>query len=64
MRTDAVDFVELPDDGRASEDLWYSNVLCGVIRGALEMIQIQVEAHFVSDVLVSPGPCFYQLGLC
>jgi hypothetical protein len=32
------DFVELPDDGRAQEELWYSNVLCGVVRGALEMV--------------------------
>jgi len=31
--------------------LWYSNVLCGVIRGALEMIQFQVSAYFVSDTL-------------
>ncbi|WPH04970.1 BET3 family protein [Acrodontium crateriforme] len=45
------DFVELPDDGRAQDELWYSNLLCGVIRGALEMVQMQVEAHFVSDVL-------------
>jgi hypothetical protein len=45
------DFVELPDDGRAQDELWYSNILCGVLRGALEMVQMQVEAHFVSDVL-------------
>ncbi|KTW32199.1 TRAPP complex core subunit BET3 [Pneumocystis jirovecii RU7] len=45
------DFVELPDDGRAQDELWYSNILCGVLKGALEMIQLQVEAHFVSDVL-------------
>jgi hypothetical protein len=45
------DFVELPDDGRAQDQLWYSNVLCGVLRGALEMVGLQVEAHFVSDVL-------------
>lgn len=32
------DFVELPDDGKAQEELWYSNVLCGVVRGALEMV--------------------------
>lgn len=32
------DFVELPDDGRAQDELWYSNMLCGVIRGALEMV--------------------------
>ncbi|KAK5678518.1 hypothetical protein LTS10_008962 [Elasticomyces elasticus] len=45
------DFVELPDDGRAQDELWFSNILCGVIRGALEMVQMQVETHFVSDVL-------------
>ena len=65
------DFVELPDDGRAQDELWFSNILCGVIRGALEMVrrncpwihtpsstwltlhqvQMQVEAHFVSDIL-------------
>jgi len=66
------DFVELPDDGRAQNELWYSNLLCGVLRGALEMVrsgqgyrtrrdsltviggikvQMQVDAHFVSDIL-------------
>ena len=68
------DFVELPDDGRAQDELWYSNILCGVLRGALEMVRpfsymvrllydlladmtavvqvhMQVEAHFVSDIL-------------
>ncbi|KAI5843996.1 NO signaling/Golgi transport ligand-binding domain-containing protein [Morchella snyderi] len=45
------DFVELPDDGRAQNELWYSNLLCGVLRGSLEMVQMQVDAHFVSDVL-------------
>lgn len=33
------DFVELPDDGRAQDELWYSNILCGIIRGALEMVR-------------------------
>jgi len=46
-----VDFVELPDDGRAQDELWYSNIFCGVLRGALEMVQMQVDAHFISDVL-------------
>ncbi|KAK3486858.1 NO signaling/Golgi transport ligand-binding domain-containing protein [Neurospora hispaniola] len=45
------DFVELPDDGRAQDQLWFSNILCGVLRGALEMVQMQVETHFISDVL-------------
>ncbi|ODQ63366.1 TRAPP I complex [Nadsonia fulvescens var. elongata DSM 6958] len=45
------EFVELPDDGRASTELWYSNILCGVVRGALEMVQMEVEAMFISDGL-------------
>ncbi|KAE8213924.1 hypothetical protein CF327_g2643 [Tilletia walkeri] len=44
------EFVELPPDARA-KGLWFSNVLCGVIRGALEMVQMQTEAYFVSDTL-------------
>lgn len=43
------DFVELPED--AVGELWYSNILCGVLRGALEMVQMQVEVSFLSDVL-------------
>jgi hypothetical protein len=45
------EFVELPDDDKASKELWYSNVLVGVLKGALEMVQLEVEAFFVSDVL-------------
>lgn len=45
------EFVELPDDGRAARELWYSNILVGVIRGACEMVQLEVDAHFVSDTL-------------
>ncbi|MCJ1234957.1 transport protein particle 22 kDa subunit [Varicellaria rhodocarpa] len=45
------DFVELPDDGRAQDELWFSNIFCGIIRGALEMVQVQVEASFISDTL-------------
>ncbi|KAJ9091547.1 hypothetical protein QFC21_007172 [Naganishia friedmannii] len=37
--------------GGQDEGLWFSNVLCGVIRGSLEMLQMQVEATFVSDRL-------------
>ncbi|KAI9637622.1 NO signaling/Golgi transport ligand-binding domain-containing protein [Dioszegia hungarica] len=44
------DFAELPRDAREG-GLWFSNVYCGVIRGALEMIQMQVETRFVSDML-------------
>jgi len=44
------EFVELPRDARAG-GLWFSNVLAGVIRGALEMVQMQTECYFVSDTL-------------
>ncbi|KAL0057214.1 hypothetical protein AAF712_016158 [Marasmius tenuissimus] len=44
------EFVELPDEALEGE-LWFSNVLCGVIRGSLEMVQMQVKAEFISDVL-------------
>ncbi|RMZ88160.1 hypothetical protein DV736_g4608, partial [Chaetothyriales sp. CBS 134916] len=45
------DFVELPDDGKAQDELWFSNILCGILRGALEAVQMAVEARFVSDIL-------------
>jgi len=44
------EFVELPEEA-IEGGLWFSNVLCGVLRGALEMIQIRVEAQFILDVL-------------
>jgi len=44
------EFVELPEEALEG-GLWFSNVLCGVLRGALEMIQMQVEVNFLSDVL-------------
>ncbi|KAL7283352.1 hypothetical protein ACG7TL_002782 [Trametes sanguinea] len=64
------EFAELPEEALEG-GLWFSNVLCGVIRGALEMahiqytyrpplaelfvlnlvVQMQVQATFVSDVL-------------
>ncbi|KAJ2377551.1 hypothetical protein IW150_001314 [Coemansia sp. RSA 2607] len=44
------DFCELPPKA-VQDGLWYSNVLCGVIRGALEMMQMQTEVWFVKDVL-------------
>lgn len=43
------DFVELPMD--AMKRLWYSNILCGVLKGALEMVQLDCDVWFVSDVL-------------
>eukprot|EP00835_Amoeboradix_gromovi_P001629 NODE_78_length_23131_cov_0.599427.p11 type:complete len:202 gc:universal NODE_78_length_23131_cov_0.599427:12414-13019(+) len=34
------------------EPLYYSNVICGVIEGALDMVQVQVTAEFISDTLL------------
>lgn len=56
------DFVELPDD-RARDELWYSNILCGILRGALEMVQMQVDVHFISDVLRGQETTELQLTL-
>lgn len=43
------DFVELPDHLQGK--VWFSNVLCGVVRGALEMVQYVVACRFVRDTL-------------
>ena len=43
------EFVELPKKWK--ETLWYSNVLCGVVRGAVEMVNMKVECWFVRDML-------------
>ncbi|XP_054163214.1 trafficking protein particle complex subunit 3-like [Oppia nitens] len=42
------EYVELPDH---LAQLKYSNLLMGVIRGALEMVQIEVQVWFVQDSL-------------
>ena len=42
------DFVVLPIQ---YQKLWYSNVLCGVIRGALDMINMKVNVYFKRDTL-------------
>lgn len=42
------DYVELPEK---YHDLWYSNILCGVIRGAYEAINIKVECKYNKDTL-------------
>merc|ERR1719247_899732 len=43
------EFVELPS--HLTNRLWYSNLLCGVIRGALEQLRMRVECRFQKDVL-------------
>ncbi len=30
---------------------WYSNLICGVIRGCLEQLQLRVECRFEKDAL-------------
>lgn len=42
------DFVELPEEFK---ELRYCGMLCGVIRGALEMVNMDVDARFVQDML-------------
>mmetsp|Transcript_56791 Transcript_56791/g.65070 ORF Transcript_56791/g.65070 Transcript_56791/m.65070 type:complete len:188 (-) Transcript_56791:127-690(-) len=44
-----VDYVELPKHLSA---LHYSNVICGVIRGALEAVNYKVKCYFVKDTLM------------
>lgn len=47
-------FVELPqneENGTDWSQLKYSNIYCGVIRGALEQVNLKVECEFVRDVL-------------
>ena len=41
--------LELPEENRC---LHFANILCGVIRGALEMIQMRVECRFEQDMLL------------
>jgi len=42
------EFVELPEH---YSQLAYSNMLCGVLRGALEMVQMRVECTLTKDAL-------------
>lgn len=42
------EYVELPDN---LGNLRYCNLLCGVIRGALEMVQIEAQVWFSQDYL-------------
>lgn len=43
------EFVILPP--ACQNTLWYSNVLCGILRGALDIINIDVKATFYKDTL-------------
>mmetsp|Transcript_53244 Transcript_53244/g.79526 ORF Transcript_53244/g.79526 Transcript_53244/m.79526 type:complete len:196 (-) Transcript_53244:363-950(-) len=45
-------FVELPDtQDKNWKDLKYSNLYCGILRGALEQVNLRVECKFVRDTL-------------
>ncbi|KAL9646441.1 hypothetical protein ABK040_006438 [Willaertia magna] len=39
------DFVELPENIK-KQRFYYSNILCGVIRGSLEMVLMRIECEF------------------
>eukprot|EP01083_Nonionella_stella_P031413 86036_1 len=43
------DFVEIPE---SHAGLRYCNMLCGIIRGAMEMIQLRVECSIIQDALI------------
>ena len=43
------EFVMLPM--HLQQSLWYSNLICGVIKGALEKINVNVECEFKKDKL-------------
>lgn len=44
-----VEFVELPP--QVSGVLWYSNLLCGILKGALASLQMRVDVSFLKDSL-------------
>lgn len=41
-------YVELPEKFK---DLWYSNILCGIVRGLLEIVNYEVECIYLKDKL-------------
>lgn len=47
------EFVELPVtlDAKIQKELWYSQLYCGVLRGALQMVQLDTDVYFLRDVL-------------
>ncbi|GBE59809.1 Bet3 transport protein [Babesia ovata] len=51
-------FVELPEN---LSGLAYSNIICGVIIGALEQLQINVKCEFVKDML--KGHDVYEISI-
>lgn len=45
------EFVELPltQYPKIHKELWYSQLYCGVLRGALQMVQLDTDVYFVRD---------------
>jgi len=53
-------WVELPE---GAEGLLFSNVVCGVLRGALEVLRFKVTAEFTADVLRGDAETVIRVGL-
>lgn len=47
------EFVELPltQYPKIHKELWYSQLYCGILRGALQMIQLDTDVYFVKDAI-------------
>lgn len=48
------EYVELPEQALKG-GLHYSQLLCGVIKGALEMVRMEVECNIIQDPLLTPS---------
>lgn len=53
-------FVELPEEYRAKR-LYYSNIICGVIEGALLGIALKCDVNYVSDTLLGDSTTEIQI---